>query len=159
MWVQWALPFGVAAAVVVALILFVHHQTVDVPQIANVSSPKAIAEQNREDTIIVRQQQAPHVVRIAAGQSGAAALRAGVAAYIRGQISHGVMDGPVKSASCHAAVGGTTSRQLFRCDVIAADFTYPFDAVVQPAAGVATYCQRVAPPIPSMNVPVNKRCT
>ncbi len=159
MWLQWLLPFSIAALVVVALVVFVHHQTNDVPQIANVTSKSAIVEQNREDTLIVQQQQAPHVVKLRVGQPGEVGLRAAVVKYINSQVSHGAMPGPVKSSVCRTLTGGTTARQLFRCDVTAADVTYPFDGVVEPAASAITYCQRVAPPVPSMNIPVSKRCT
>jgi hypothetical protein len=77
------------------------------------------------------------------------------------QIDHGAMDGPIRSASCHVVTGagGTRARRVLRCDVTASDITYPFDGVVEPAAGTATYCQRVAPPVPSMDIPVSRRCT
>lgn len=156
-WLQWALPLTIAAAVVVALIAFVHHQTVDVPQIANVTSKSAIVEQNREATILVRQQQRPHVVRLKAGESGVAGLRAAVVGYMDLQIRHGAMAGPLKRASCRPVAGGTSSRLVVHCDVTAGEVTYPFDGVA--SAGVATYCQRIAPPVPSMNIPVSKRCT
>lgn len=159
LWLQWVLPFGVGAALVVGLVLFVHHQTDDVPLIAKVTSPQAIAEQNREDHIIVRQQQAPHVVKLKPGVTPSDALRAAVVGYMTDQISHGQMDGPIKRASCRSVAGGTSARQVMHCDVTASDLTYPFDGVVQPAAGVITYCQRVQPPVPSMNIPVSKRCT
>ena len=70
------------------------------------------------------------------------------------------MDGPIKSSSCRTAAGGTSSRLAFRCQVTASAqlVTYPFYGVVQPASHRITYCQRVAPPIPSMNVPVSRRC-
>lgn len=161
LWLQWALPFSVAAILVVALVVFVHHETNDTPQIAMVSNPKAVAEENREDRILVQQQQAPHVVKLKAGQSPSAALRLAVVAYMTHQISVGAMDGPVTRSSCVTSAGGTGSRELFHCDVTASaqSVTYPFDGVVQPSAGVITYCQRVAPPVPSMNVPVSRRCT
>jgi hypothetical protein len=158
-WAQWVIPFAVAAAVVIALVEFVNYETNNVPAVAGVTSPKAIREENREDTILVQQQQAPHVVRLQSGQSAAKAIRAAVVGYMARQISTGAMDGPIKSSSCHVA-GGTGGRLLFRCQVTASaqHVTYPFYGVVQPASRAVTYCQRVAPPIPSMNVPVSKRC-
>jgi hypothetical protein len=158
-WLQWVLPFGVGAALVVAVVLFVHHQTDDVPLIAKVTNPQAIAEQNREDHIIVVQQQAPHVAKLKPGVAPSAGLRAAVVGYMTYQINHGEMDGPIKRASCRSVTGGTIARQVMRCEVTATDLNYPFDGVVQPAAGVITYCQRVEPPVPSMNIPVSKRCT
>jgi hypothetical protein len=160
-WLQWLLPFSVAAAAVVALVIFVHHQTVDVPQIAPVTSKNAIVEQNREDTIIVQQQQAPHRAKLKAGEAAGAGLRAAVVGYMNSQVNRGFIPGPVKSSVCRAAggAGGAGAREVFHCDVTSADVTYPFDGVVEPAAGAITYCQRVAPPVPSMNVPVSGRCT
>jgi hypothetical protein len=155
---QWVLPLGVGAALVILLVLFVRHQTNDVPLIAKVTSPTAIAEQNREDHIIVRQQQAPHVVKLKRGATPSDGLRAAVVGYMANQISHGAMDGPITRASCRSVAGGTRARRVLRCDVTASDVTYPFDGVVQPAAGVITYCQRVQPPVPSMNIPVSTRC-
>ncbi len=154
LWLQWVLPFSIAALLIIALVVFVHHETDDVPQYANTNS-NAIVEQNREDTIIVRQQQAPRVSRLAAGVSATVGLRDAVDRYMTSQVNHGFMAGPLKGTVCHA-VGGTSTRQVLKCDVTAADVTYPFDGVV--AARVITYCQRVAPPTPSMNVPVSKRC-
>jgi len=156
---QWVLPFGVGAAAVVAVVLFVNYQTNDVPLIAKVTSPQAIAEQNREDRIHVRQQQVPHVVKLKPGVTPSDGLRAAVVGYMTYQINHGAMDGPINRASCRSVTGGTTARQVLRCDVTASDVNYPFDGVVQPAAGAITYCQRVTPPVPSMNIPVSKRCT
>ena len=154
------LPFAVAAAVVIALVVFVNYETNDVSAIAGVTSPNAIREQNREDTILVQQQQAPHVVKLKAGQSPVSGVHAAVVGYMTHQINVGSMDGPIKSSSCRPA-GGTSSRQVFHCQVTASaqNVTYPFDGVVQPPSGVITYCQRVAPPVPSMNVPVSRRCT
>ena len=141
---------------VIALVRFVHHETNDTPAEASVNSPNAIVEQNREDTIIVSGQQAPHVSKLAAGVSAGVGIHAAVERYVRYEVGRGFMAGPLRSSSCHAA-GGTSSRQLFRCSVSAGDLIYPFEGVV--SAGVITYCQRVAPPVPSLKVPVSKRCT
>jgi hypothetical protein len=155
---QWVLPFGVGTALVVGVVLYVNHAN-HMPQIDPVTNPTAIAEQNREDHIIVVQQQAPHVVKLKPGVTASDGLRAAVVGYMTDQISDGAMDGPIKRASCRSVTGGTSARQVLRCDVTTSDLTYPFDGVVQPAAGVITYCQRVQPPVPSMNIPVSKRCT
>jgi N-acetylglutamate synthase/N-acetylornithine aminotransferase len=161
LWLQWVLPFAVAGGLVLALVLFVNYETNSVPAIALVTNPNAVKEQNREDTILVRDQQAPHDAKLRAGASPTVALRAAVVGYLTRQISVGSMDGPVKHSSCRSAAGGTSGRLVFHCDVTASAqmVTYPFDGVVQPSTGVITYCQRVAPPVPSMNVPVSKRCT
>ena len=160
LWAQWLIPFAVAAAVVVALVEFVNYETNDVSAIAGVTSPKAVREENREDTILVQQLQAPHVLRLASGQSPVAGIHAAVVAYMAHQINIGSMDGPIRSSGCVRA-GGTSGRQVFRCQVTASAqrVTYPFDGVVEPTSRLITFCQRVAPPVPSMNVPVSSRCT
>jgi hypothetical protein len=160
-WLQWALPFSVAAVVVVALVVFVRHETNDTPQIANVTSPSAVREEYREDRILVQQLQAPQVAKLKAGETPVAGTRAAIVAYMAHEISVGTLDGPIKGSSCAPATAGTTTELLFHCDVTASaqTVTYPFDAVVQPAAGQITYCRRVAPPIPTMSVPLSRRCT
>ncbi len=160
LWLQWGLPFTLAAALVIALVVYVHHQTYDLPAVPSPTKPSAIAALNQEGTIVVKQQQAPHTYRLGAGESPARGVRAAVVGYMQHQIAQGLMDGPITRSSCRAA-GGSTDRLVFRCQVTASRqvLIYPFDGVVDPATGVVTYCQRVQPPIPSMNIPVSKRCT
>jgi hypothetical protein len=161
LWLQWFLPFAVAAVVVLALVLFVHYETNDTPAIAAYNSAAAVREQSREDAILVRQQQAPHHTKLATGQSAAVGLRRSIVAWMTHQINIGSIDGPIKRTVCQTVTGGTSGRRLFHCDLTASaqSVTYPFDGVVQSPGGAITWCQRVAPPIPSMNVPLSKLCT
>ena len=76
-------------------------------------------------TSIVRQQQAPHVVKLKPGVTPSDGLRAAVVGYMTHQISHGAMDGPIKRASCRSSTGGTSARQVLRCDVTAAERDLP----------------------------------
>jgi hypothetical protein len=159
LWLQWVIPFAVAAIVVLALVLFVNYETNSVPQIASVTA-NAAKEQNRIDTVLVQQQQAPHVAKVAAGQSGVAALRRSITTWMTNQISRGNMNGPIKHLSCRTAAGSTSGRLVYSCELTAsAALTYPFDGVIQRSTGAITWCQRVTPPVPSMNVPVSPRCT
>lgn len=159
-WLQWFLPFAVAGGIVLALVLFVQSAT-NGPVEDNYNSPAAVREQYREANILVRQQQAPRHATLRAGQSAAAGVRAAVVGYMTSQINRGFMDGPIKRASCTPVAGGTATRLLFHCEVTASALTvtYPFDGVVQTRARAITYCQRITPPLPSMNVPVSKSCT
>jgi hypothetical protein len=161
LWLQWLLPFAVAGALVLALVLFVLHETNDVPAIAGYNSASAVREQHREDNILVRQQQAPHRAKLRTGVAPAVALRGSIVAWMTHQIDIGSIDGPIRRSSCHRAAGTTSGRLVFRCELTASaqSVTYPFDGVIQTAARAITWCQRVAPPIPSMNVPVSKRCS
>ena len=160
MWARMALALGVAAALIVALVVWVHHATSDTPSEAPVSNPKAVAEQNREASIVVGQDQQPHVVALAAGAAAApeAAVRHAVTGYMSAQIGHGWIDGPLMRSSCERA-GGSSARQVWHCTVVAANVNYPFDAVVEPVSRQLTYCKRDLPPVPSMNIPVSARCT
>ena len=159
-WLQWVLPFAVAGGLVLALVLFVQSAS-NGPVEDNYNSPAAVREQYREDNILVREQQAPHHAVLAAGEPAGAALRKAVVAYMTRQINVGSIDGPIRRASCKPAAGGTSARLVFQCAITASAemVTYPFDGVVQPSARAITYCQRITPPIPTMNVPVSKSCT
>jgi len=160
LWLQWVLPFTGAACIVGGLVWYVNHETYDVPALASVSNPSAIVQQNRDARILVTQQQSPHLARLKPGQSPAAGIRAAVVRYMSRQIALGAMDGPIKAAGCRR-VGGDSAREVFRCHVTASPqiVIYPFDGVVAPGSSRITFCQRVTPPVPSMNVPVSRRCT
>ncbi len=156
---MWALSIGCTIAFVVALVLYVNAEDRTANEPAGVTSAAAIAEQNREANIIVGHDQAPHVVRLGAHIAPAAAIRAAVVSYMKHQVSGGSIDGPVTSSGCTRAAGSTGARLAFRCDVVAASVTYPFLGVVDTAARQVTYCKRDAPPVPSMNIPVSRRCS
>ncbi len=157
MWVRMTLSLGVVAALIAALVLWVHHSTDDTPSEAQVSNPKAIAEEHREAEIVVGQDQRPHVVALAAGAVPAAAISKAVTGYMRTQIRKGLIDGRLMRSGC-ARAGGSDSRQLWHCTVVVANVNYPFDGVIEPAGRRLTYCKRDMPPIPSMNIPVSARC-
>ncbi len=159
MWLQWVVAFGGAALVVAALVAFVDYQTNQVPQIATVS-PKAAVETYREDRILVQQQQAPHLVHLGHGVAPLAGIRTAVVGYMSHLVNTGTIDGPITRSSCRALSSGDPRRQVFRCSVTASAqaVTYPFDGVVQPSTGQITFCQRIMPPVPSMNVPVSRHC-
>jgi hypothetical protein len=157
-WLQFSMTFGIAAVVIVAVVLYVHHAGNDTSKEAPVTSAKAVKEENREAGILVRQNQAPHVTVLAAGAAPAVGLKDAVDKYMNHQIDIGVITGPLSRSSCEMRSGGTSSRQTLRCDVRAADVTYPFYGVVDPKSGQITYCKKDQAPVPSMNVPVSPRC-
>jgi len=162
LWARFALALGVAAILILALILFVNHETNGVPSEAPVNSPNAIVEQNREDQIIVRDQQAPHIASVKPGTAPAVGLKTAIVAYLASQIKTGKMAGPLSAAasSCAPAAGGTSGRVTLRCSIVTANVTYPFYGVVEPANGQITFCQRVPPPVYGMDdVPLSRRCT
>jgi hypothetical protein len=162
-WRQWALALGGAAAFLVALIVFVNREDSTANRPAGNSGAASIAEQNREARIIVETDQAPHTValtrlpggRVVAGQ----AIRGAVVGYMKRQIAAGSIGGPLMRSACTRADGSTPSLIAFHCRVIAANVAYPFLGVVDTSSRQVTYCKRDAPPVPSMNIPVSRRCT
>jgi hypothetical protein len=157
-WTQFAITFGAAAIVIVAVVLYVHHAGNDTSQEAPVTSQKAVKEENREANILVRQDQTPHVTTLATGQSAAAGLRSAVVAYMRHQITLGVISGPLSKTSCVTRGGSTSARTALRCSATAASVTYPFYGVVQAPSGQITYCKKDQAPVPGMNVPLSAKC-
>jgi hypothetical protein len=157
LWSRFAIALIIAAVVIIALIRFVDHEN---PLVAQPSSPsqKQAATEQAQDTIVVQQQQAPHVVAVASKTAPLGAIKSAVHKYMATETGNGQINGSLQHLSCKAA-GGTASRAVFHCTAVAASVKYPFDGVVQPAAGKVTYCQVVLPPIPSMKVPVSTRCT
>lgn len=155
---KMVLSLGVAAAVVAALVIFVERANHNTSTEAPVNNPRAVAEEHREAEIVVGQDQRPHVVALAPSAAAGKALKKAVTAYMRSQVSRGMINGELMGSRC-SRTGGSRSRQLWRCDVVVANVRYPFDAVIEPAARRITYCKRDAPPVPSMNIPVSPRCT
>ncbi|MGA2012984.1 MAG: hypothetical protein ABSH51_20935 [Solirubrobacteraceae bacterium] len=150
-WARWVTSFGVAAALLVALVLFVSHQN---PAALAPANPAAEVRANREAEILVAQDQAPRVAS-AAGVAARAALARAVRADMTARIDGGQISGPLARIVC-ARAGSATA---FSCTATAADVNYDYVGVVDPRARRLTYCRRDPPPVPSQNVPVSPRCT
>jgi hypothetical protein len=147
----------IAAGLIVLLVRFVDHENPLVEQPV-VNSESALKTEQQEGNILARQDQAPHVVKLTSGVPAATALTGAVKAYMRHQVSIGVIDGPIARSGCTAA-GGTAQRMVFHCTVESASVSYPFDAVVQPTAKTLTYCKVDAAPIAGMKLAISSRCT
>jgi hypothetical protein len=152
------LSISVGATIMIVIVQYVSSHNND--QTAGANNPAALAAANQEGAIIVRQDQTPHVARLRPGHRPAAALDGVVRAYVASLISRGIVDGPLKRSACIrlAPHRGRTTLP-FRCAVIAGGLGYPFLAVVDVRARKITYCKVDAPPVPSDNIPVSRRCT
>jgi hypothetical protein len=153
MWLRWVLALSVAALLAVALIVFVSHHNDNLPAGGR---PKAEERANLESAIVVSQDQAPRVVRIAAGTPRAAVTQAiGHAMTLR--IAKGQAGAPLQGVSCRATVtrAGATG---YRCRATAASVGYPYQAVLNRRTRTLTFCKYDDPPVPSMNIPVSPRC-
>jgi hypothetical protein len=162
LWVRYVIAFGVAAILFVALVIWVHHhtgQSEGVP--ASPNKAQAAAEQ-KEAEVVVEQQQAPHVVKLATGSAPAAAAATAIHRYMSSEVSRGLISGPVDGNASCTVNGGSTSRRLFHCTISAGAkvtrLKYPFAAVVQPTAAKVTYCQMVTPPYPLTAIPLSAAC-
>lgn len=158
-WLQWVLPFSIAIIAVVALVVYVHHQTDDTPSEAPVNTPGAIVEQNREAAVLMAQYQAPHHATLAAGITPADGLKLAITHWLDHQISIGTYNGPLTGGSCTTTKGSTGTRVALLCKMVTANVTYPFYGVVVPATKQIAYCQKVAPAqFGGKNLALSKRC-
>jgi hypothetical protein len=153
MWARWALSFGVAALLAVGLIVFVSHHNGN--GLAS-ESPKATERLNREAEIVVSQDQAPQVVTLTAGASRAAVAHA-IRHAMTLRIGKGEAGAPLQGVRC-TATGKRASATGYRCQATAAGVAYPYQAVLNRRTGTLTFCKHDAPPVPSANIPVSRRC-
>jgi hypothetical protein len=154
LWARWVLSLGAGIIVLVALVLFVEHNSNNSQA---TQSPGAVARANREAAVVVAQDQAPHVVALNPGSSARAAVTRAIRADMTTMINNGIIEGPVSRAAC-AQTGGHSGRLAFSCTAVAAGVNYPFLGVVDTQGRQVTYCKRDEPPVPSMNIPVSRRC-
>jgi hypothetical protein len=155
LWLRWFLSVLIAVVVLVLVVRFVNANNND----ATASqSPSAAARANEESTVVVEQDQAPHVAKLATGVSPAAGIARAVRRDINHSVNQGFINGPIQHTGCTALKPrGHVLR--FRCTVLAANLQYPFLGVVDVSTGQITYCKKDPPPVPSENVPVSRRCT
>lgn len=153
MWAKWLLSFGVGAILLVALIIFVDHHNTDSPPSQNLA---AQTRANQEAEVVVERDQAPHVIRLAAGVSAQAGLTRRVRATMAGLIDKGVIDGPLQRVRC--ASHGPGARVGLSCVATANGVNYDFVGAASVPAHRVTYCKRDEPPVPTMNIPVSPRC-
>ncbi|HZE05382.1 MAG TPA: hypothetical protein VE127_09170 [Solirubrobacteraceae bacterium] len=154
LWARWGLSLGVGLIAAIALIVFVEHNNSSSEATQN---PAAVARANRVASIVVAQDQAPHVAQVRPGSSPRAAIVRAIHDDMTQLINRGILDGPLRRTACRQT-GAHSGRLAFSCHAFAADFKYPFLGVVDVAARRVTYCKRDVPPVPSMNVPVSPRC-
>jgi hypothetical protein len=154
LWARWALSLGTGLILLVALVLFVQHNNNNSEA---TQSPAAVARANREARVVVASDQAPHVVTLKPGSGARGGLVAAVRTGMTAMINRGIIEGPVQRAAC-TPTGGRAGRVTFRCAAVAAGVTYPFLGVVDVGRRQVTYCKRDAPPVPSLNIPVSRRC-
>ena len=159
LWAQWALPFSVAAVLVIAMIVFVEHESNDVPFQAHIGAKELAIEAQQADAEM-RQTQAPHSATLSAGVAPVTGLKHAITIWLSGQMKLGLVDGPLNGISCVTTAGSSSTRIALKCELTAANVNYPFYGVVTPATRQITYCQRVAyaPQYGLPLIPLSRRC-
>ncbi len=155
LWARFGLAGVIAVALLVALVVYVNHHNTNSPPSTN---PAGEVSANRESEILVAQDQAPHVVRLAPGLRAQAALTRAIRADMAKRISTGALEGPLQRVQCHPTGPARGTRRAFGCNVLAGSVGYPFLGVADLRTRQVTYCKRDPPPAPSDNVPVSPRC-
>ncbi|MFZ1996242.1 MAG: hypothetical protein WAU75_19180 [Solirubrobacteraceae bacterium] len=155
MWGRFVLALSVGAILLVALIIFVSHNNTDSPRTL---TPSEQAKVNREAALVVAADQAPHIVRLARGETPHAGVLRTIRATMSSLVDKGVIDGPLQRTRC-TRHGGQAGRPAFSCVATAADENYNFVGVVDVPARQLTYCRREPPPVPSEKIPLSPACT
>jgi hypothetical protein len=140
--------------VLVALVLFVEHNN---NNSEGTHSPAAVARANREAEIVVAEDQAPRVVVLRPGTNPHVVIVNAVRSDMTTMINKGIIEGTLSRTACTRA-GGHAGRLAFRCTVVVGGVNYPFLGIADVRAHQVTYCKRDEPPVPSMNIPVSRRC-
>jgi hypothetical protein len=155
MWAKFAVSLGVAAILLVALIIFVSHNNTDSNRTL---TPSEQAKVNKEADLVVASDQAPRVVRLKPGESPHAGFVRTVHVTMSSLVNRGIVDGPLQRVRC-TRHGGGAGDLGFSCVATANDVNYDFVGVVDTSAHQVTYCKRDEPPVPTQNIPVSPRCT
>jgi hypothetical protein len=155
LWARFAVTIVITLSLLAALVIYVsNNNTNSNPTLNEASEVRA----NREAEILVAEDQAPHTVRLAAGEEPAAAVEHVIRQRIASQIAAGAIDGPLQRTSCRPSGSRPGGRTAFSCEVVAGSVTYPFLGVVDTGVRSVTYCKRDPPPAPTDNVPLSRRC-
>jgi hypothetical protein len=157
LWFRYLTAFGVAAIIFVALIIYVDDHSTQAEGVPASPSRSELTQEQQQDETLVKQEQAPHVAKLATGTKGAAAAAAAVNAFMSYEVSRAFYAGPIDAKAACTAAGGTSARQAFTCNLYAGGgagkLRYPFDVVVAPARAKVTFCQVITPPSYSVKEP------
>jgi hypothetical protein len=151
---RWVLCLFVAAALIVLLVAFVSHNNGNGE--ATISKSK-LKQEYVQDTILMRQQQAPHAVTVSSSATARARLVTGLRRLMVRQVTANELPGPVQRVRCweNARRGALVG---YHCSAEGDHINYPFLAVYTPSAHRAVFCKKVYAPVASENIPVSPRC-
>lgn len=157
LWVKWVLSLGIAGIVLTAMVIYVDHHNTDASN-GQQLTPQGRASANRLAVILAEQQQAPHVVRAAAGVAPPEAIAHAVRLQMNGLINDQEAGPPLSPARCFATNSGKGRVRGFSCTDLSGGQYFDFVGVVDTGTHVVTVCRRDPPPVQSLTVPVSSRC-
>jgi hypothetical protein len=157
LWARWLLTIFAFAVLTLAAVVFVHAHS-EGTSTPTKSEREAEVEANREGTIIVEEDQAPHTARLGAGVATLTALERAISGDAHVRIQAGNLTGPFQSVHCEAK-GAAGANRAFRCTVHTAGVNYPYLAVLNGHTRQFTWCKLDPPPASGApEVPVSARC-
>jgi hypothetical protein len=154
---QWALSLGVAAVLLVGLVVYVDDNNTDVPN-GQLLTPKGLEEANREATILQEQDQAPQHVRLLEALAPVQAMARAVHDNMQERINENLAGPPLKPAAC-VLTNAIGPRRAYSCKVLAGGVYYDFVGVTDISARRLVLCKRDVPPVPAEAVPLDPICT
>ena len=156
LWLQWVLSLSVAAAAVIALILFVsaNDHNYSVAKLV----PAAVKRANQEAEVLAAQDQAPHLVTLSSSSDPRGALVSAIRSDMNRKISQGQVSGTLQRVRCKRS-GGSTAAPAYSCVATAASVNYLYVGVTHVGAGHLVWCRHDEPVVPGHWIALDPRCT
>jgi hypothetical protein len=156
LWAKWVISFAVVIVAMTALVIFVDRHN------SNASNGLPLtaagrASSNRLAVILADQEQAPHLVKPAAGATQTTAIAHAIRVQMNGLINDQQAGPPVATPRCNTTTG-TTAIHGFSCSDLAGGQYFDFVGVIDTSTRVVTVCEREPPPQGTQSVPISKRC-
>ncbi len=157
LWLKWVLSVGVAVALLVALVRFVHANPGTGAPTA--SSPAAAERANRLGRILTAQDQAPRHAPLPRSLTPVIALEHQIASDMRSRVVRGDLAGPVQRVSCRPVNRSPKGQIGFNCRARAGGFAYPFVGVIELSARAIVWCKDDQVSVdPGLQAPVSPQC-
>lgn len=155
LWAQWAISLAVAAAAIVALVLFVSANDHDY-SIAKLD-PAAVRHANLEAEQLTAQDQVPHRVLVGSTKDPRAALVHVVRADMTRRIAGGAVAGTLQRISCTPS-GTGIAAPAFSCVATVSSVNYLYVGVVHVKGHRLVWCRHDEPVVPGHWIPLDPSC-
>lgn len=148
-WILTLLGFAVLVVAVIAAL----HNSGDTSQ-----SGAALLRADHRTRLFIARDQAPRSSVLPIGARPRRALEDALEADLRGRIGSGQLQGPVEGVKCTRPTPPRRGQLRFHCIARAADFPYPYRAVVDRPLSRMTWCKFDPSPGGEGAVPVSPKC-